>query len=448
MKKTWTFGILVWLLFAWLQIGYDSADEHFPTLEAASFLAKGLGTLTWEWSAGLRSWIPPVLLALPLKFFTLIGISNTLIQDHLLRTIIAIIWLLAVRSAEKSGKLSSTQIYWLLFSAPIVVWGTRYGLDTLCFAPLLLFLVNIEKENHRLAGVFGALAFLIRFTTAVPMGIFLLLRLRSQKSFFGFSVGFLITFVSGSAFDATLYSHLLDKVSIPAWSFFKFNVLEGSGQFHASPWYESWLYLLAMWIPLFGFLNRPWKKRDYFAAVMGTTLIFSLLKHTELRFVFPLVLFTCLMSTDSSHVLLQRVARGVNVLLLILAAILYSEPHGSLVKGLHLASSKAQPSTHAIAIEGYSGANSPLFYMQAPLSLFQVDTENWKQWCSGKRPNEASITSHGNWTWRVLTETPCDTVGSCKKVGEVNPGVGFHLRQYISKTRGFHHIYECELPRS
>jgi len=64
--------LLLWLLRGTnallVQTQFDP-DEYWQGLEPARLLTHGRGWLTWEWMPGvqIRSWIHPLLLAIPIK---------------------------------------------------------------------------------------------------------------------------------------------------------------------------------------------------------------------------------------------------------------------------------------------------------------------------------------------------------------------------------------------
>lgn len=50
-------------------------DEYWQSLEVAHNLAFKYGYLTWEWHQGIRSYIPPLIIAAYYKLLELIGLD-------------------------------------------------------------------------------------------------------------------------------------------------------------------------------------------------------------------------------------------------------------------------------------------------------------------------------------------------------------------------------------
>ncbi|MEO5969933.1 MAG: hypothetical protein ABIQ95_08395 [Bdellovibrionia bacterium] len=68
--------VLLRIYVALSRSDYIWPDEHFQTLEPASKVVLGFGTLSWEWLTGYRPWIVPALYMPLLGLLKLIGISG------------------------------------------------------------------------------------------------------------------------------------------------------------------------------------------------------------------------------------------------------------------------------------------------------------------------------------------------------------------------------------
>lgn len=51
-------------------------DEYWQSLEVSHYLAFNYGYLTWEWSKGIRSYIPPLTFAILYKCLQIIGMDT------------------------------------------------------------------------------------------------------------------------------------------------------------------------------------------------------------------------------------------------------------------------------------------------------------------------------------------------------------------------------------
>src|SRR3712207_3092102 len=123
MTKPWApyaLWLALGLLFALAGAGFDSPDEHFPTLEAAGGLLFGHWTMTWEWNQGLRSWIPPLVLAALLKPFVALGVESRLWLDSIARGFETLWMLPAVWATGRLG--GARAALWLVGSWWLLAW--------------------------------------------------------------------------------------------------------------------------------------------------------------------------------------------------------------------------------------------------------------------------------------------------------------------------------------
>lgn len=399
-------ALLLWLVFAWLQIGYDSPDEHFPTLEAAGSLLFGRFESTWEWHFGMRSWLQPALLAAWLKPFVVLGVEDRIVLDHLARTLLAFLspFLVSALGSIARSVLGSTEEEVLLvrwrgaLAWPLILWGTRHGSDAFVipflFAGLSIVLSpRAGKAWASFGGFLLGISFLIRFPSSLVIGAALVFgfqfwRTRSKQVILGF---FLSVFV-GCTLDAFIYWRWLGHAAWPAWEFFRFNILQGSGAFHVSPWWEPFLYLLFLWSPPFVWVYaggwKPFSKNMRiravfarvqwpFAVIIFTTLSFALIKHHEFRFLLPLIPFTLLASIPWSRTRFEVV---VNLVFLAVCAVFYAEPHGNLVRAFNRGTS--DPGGYTFFVHEVAGT-LPTFYSRLANHRFSMSPEAFQAECEG-----------------------------------------------------------------
>src|SRR4051812_22267095 len=252
-RSPYALWLAIGLIFAICGVGYDSPDEHFHTLEAAGRLLFGFGTRTWEWDEGHRSWIQPMILATVLKPGVSFGVENRLWLASMGR-VFNVLWMLP--GIWAMGRLSGSKnaVYGFACAWPLAAWGTRHGLDTFCIAPMLLgFALFLTTPRAFTAGLVLGAACAFRFTVGVPIvagvAIALALRRRGIRSCAFAAIGFLLALAAFSAFDWRAYELIQGSPRLPIWEFFKFRILKGNGNFHASPWYELIITNLLIWSP-------------------------------------------------------------------------------------------------------------------------------------------------------------------------------------------------------
>jgi hypothetical protein len=440
------------LVFVFFSMGYDSPDEHYPTLEAASRLLFGHWTETWEWGAGLRSWIQPLWIWLMLKPWVDWGLTDRVVLDAIARLgnlALSLGGLWAVgRLAGPRFSLATRWIY--ATSVPLLVWGLRHGSDTFS-TPLLLMGFALLFRNRQistvLAGFLLSLTILARFPL-VPIVLvygFLLfasrrlqLELISLKSLLA---GAALGTGLGMMIDAHFYSKVFNSSPLPIYEFFKFNVLAGSGRFHASHAFDFTLYAFLLGLPPFTVLLFARKARSsLFSAELLTVVLICLvyavfIRHHELRFALPLVPFMLLATAQRLPERLTLKIAATQLLLLPLALALYSKPHGAIVKSLNLASgalSSTDPEGPLFLAE-VTGA-IPRYYMQTNGPLVHLSPQNWGSLCAGQiseiEPEKRIHFDRGKHSSAVvISVTPCSR---CEQLASIQLDLGHRLRATIS----------------
>jgi len=477
MKKTAPYfvGITLWLFFSIYQNGFDSPDEHFPTLEAAAGLLFSNWSETWEWRQGLRSWVQPFFIYFTIKPFVIIGIDNRLWLDAIARIansifLIPAIWAVGrivqqTWTPSDSKTIRASQLFFAL-SWPLVTWGTRHGSDTFAIPFLLcgfaFFLNAFRRRDAVIAGLLLGFAFCVRYTLGVIIfsGVLLWFLYSPDKKIFGRYL--LLTILSGLCvvtlllgFDALLYFRFIGVFKIPAIEFFKFNVISGSGWFHASPWWELIAYFAVLWIPVFGWLfslhpNNLKRLKDRSGWALGLTLIslavFSSIRHKELRFIFPILPFSIIASVPLivNRKFYLRLSLIINCLMLLVVILVYSEPHGALVRSLDKATTLTSATDSTLILAELDGP-IPRFYMRKPLKLKIIDSETWKQVCAGdwNKLTQEGIDAKTGIT--VVAKKACklSDKSACDLLFTTPANLGHKLRQLVSETvlPGF--IYRC-----
>jgi hypothetical protein len=427
------------LVFALTGFGFDSPDEHFPTLEIAGRFLFGHYVGVWEWDAGLRSWLQPLFLTAVLKPWVLLGVQNRLWLDSIAR-VFNVLWFLPAIWAV--GKLSGKQSQWWLAACwPLLVWGTRHGSDTFCIPPMLAGLaLFLTSTRPLLAGALLGAAFELRFTTglfsvlAVGVATFVTRQTRLRSALTA-GAGFVAAAAVLGLFDWLGYWYFNGAGKLPAWKFFQFNILLGSGSYNPSPWYELLFYGLLIWVPPFAWLKVPAVLRDRsgektprwaLLTWIACSFVLACVKHKELRFDLPLVPFALMATVPYLSGRMFKLSAGLNVLMLLTALVLYRDPHGAFVRAIDAASQDREVD---LWITVYT-ANFPEFYLRQNMRTHVISLEEGNQVCAEQRPGT------------LVTTESCS---SCTLLREIDPGLGYRLRQLISITPAPKYVYRCGL---
>jgi hypothetical protein len=454
--------LALWIAIAWLQVGYDSPDEHFPTLEAAGGLLFGQWNATWEWTSGLRSWLQPLILAALLKPWVWAGVQDRLVLDSIARTFVALSWLPGIWGAGEltrrlnplatraDPRLPSRVQHWVACSAPLAIWGTRHGSDPFAAPALVagfaLLLGSSARPARALAaGALLGLAFSLRFTLGVPIAIGCLAWAWQDRSW-RLLPRTLATLagVHGlcALVDAFMYRSWAGRAVWPAWEFFRFNILEGSGGFHASPWWELGLYALLLWIPAAGWLvpaararrpERPWA----WITVLGTLVAFSLIRHKELRFVLPLLPLMAVASVPGAPRWILLAGKAIGAALWIVVLTFYTDPHGNLVRGLETARKELarEPDRELVLVDIEGGL--PDFYLGPHGNPRRVSPEDWLASCGAGLERPSIVISALN--------CPDAAPGArCARIRALVESWGHRFRQNISTTQTVRAVYRCD----
>jgi phosphatidylinositol glycan class B len=303
----------VTLITAWLSNTFYFPDEHYQILE---FLSWKLGItpvseLPWEFSAGIRPWLHPLLYFLIAKPLILLGVTDMFTLVFILRLFTGLLSLVALAmfvrailpTLQNQEEQRAFVRYLPLFGfLPYLFVRTSSEAMSGAFFALGLALAIGEKSGRRLAlaGLFCGLAFECRYQAAfLGLGLFAWLMIIARAPFQR-----LAAFVGGGL-CAVLLGALADRWGYGAWVFppynyFHANIVEGvaAKQFGSEPVF-AFLYLmpaqiffaitlivmaamLAMW---FRNPRHPvsWATLPFVLAHMATA-------HKEARFLFPMAI--------------------------------------------------------------------------------------------------------------------------------------------------------------
>ncbi|XP_050498067.1 GPI mannosyltransferase 3 isoform X2 [Diabrotica virgifera virgifera] len=296
-------------------------DEYWQTLEVAHNLVYEYGYLTWEWSKGIRSYIPPLVVSGLYKFLNLLGLDSAelLGMVPIFSDIHTKIYAPRVLQAFLSSysdlcfyKWSGTKKWAVFAMASSWFWfytGSRTLINTLECSLTTIALSKFPwpgkgiEESSTFIWI-TALLFTIRPTSAIVWLPLCLYHLKITKESFlnitftkYFPIGFIILSLS-TLIDSLCHGSLL----IPPYGFLKFNLLENLSSFYGE---QPWHWYLSSGLPgILGIQVLPFllatvvvlknrKVHPNELVMLGTIVfavaVYSYLPHKEFRFLLPLL---------------------------------------------------------------------------------------------------------------------------------------------------------------
>ncbi|KAJ8985666.1 hypothetical protein NQ317_015163 [Molorchus minor] len=284
-------------------------DEYWQSLEVAHNIVFKYGYLTWEWSKGIRSYIPPLVVAAFYKILQIIGldtVTNLIYGPRILQAF------LSSYSDLCFYKWSGCTKWGVFYIATSWFWfytGSRTLINTLECA-----LTTIALSKYPWPGSAAddkstfiwivALIFVIRPTSAlvwVPLVIYHLAV--NKESPLDTIVNRYVPIGASVLFLSILLDSLVHGYFVvTVYEFLKFNILEDVASFYGvQPWY--W-YLSAGLPAVLGIGMVPFvlvtivvvKNRQIHQnelVILGTVvfsvLVYSCLPHKEFRFLLPIL---------------------------------------------------------------------------------------------------------------------------------------------------------------
>ncbi|KAM6425892.1 GPI mannosyltransferase 3 isoform 2-T2 [Liasis olivaceus] len=303
-------------------------DEYWQSLEVAHRAAFGYGSLTWEWAEGLRSPLYPLLFAGLYKALQLLAKDEAPLLIWLPRVFQAVLAAFAdVKLYSLAQRLDNAETAKWVYFCQLCSWFTWYcctrTLSNTMEAVLTTFALfyypmegaNMESSRHYLALV--ALACVIRPTAAVLWAPLLLWHFGKESNkrrlLWGACLPVGLIALGGSL--------VVDRVFFGKWvvvplNFLKFNVLHDLATFYGS---HSWHWYFTQGLPvvlgphlpffLHGCFNAPRKHRVFLVVVLWTVAAYSILRHKEFRFIYP-ILPICMLFCGHSLARLKRWRRA------------------------------------------------------------------------------------------------------------------------------------------
>ena len=294
---------------------YIVADEVWQSQEVAHFFVFGRGYLCWEWRRKIRSFLYPMLLSIPYFLLKALYLDTPLSIRFMNNAFGSLVgaavdfctyWIGCEMYSKEIGEgyllLSMANPYNFTHQSRTFI-NVLEGLINVLF--WMSYAVKIQWERFSL--IIAVIGCILRPTFAIncmiPLVIvigkeFLKKRMNAIRLIFGYAVIFALTSV---CIDYAFYKEI-----VPSWwNFIKFNILDDLSSFYGVNdkfWY-FWNAIPSLLtvglIPfLYGF-RKNWRTDSFFKQIMlmlfiPNLMLYSLLKHKEVRFIFQLQPFALL----------------------------------------------------------------------------------------------------------------------------------------------------------
>lgn len=313
-------GAVLHLISTIYTVGFYNQDEHFQVLSPLETLLGINNSLTWEFSYRIRPWLQPYFYFYIAQILNFLQISDPFLLTFFLRLISSIIGfcsILVLYDHFKSrlnidNNFSKLVIFSFAFYAYL---HARTSSENLSISMLIFGMVFLDKVFLKedilkrkfifsiISGVFLGLSIVLKFHLAVSVFFiyvwFLFFKLNIQNFklilFNAFSIIFII--LIGLVFDYFGYN----QINNTYYNYFYANFVE--------KWFESfgidpWWYYLKLFLERFYppiniiilvsiifFWIREYKNIITFVS-LPVLIFLSLLSHKELRFIFPILIFS------------------------------------------------------------------------------------------------------------------------------------------------------------
>ncbi len=320
-------GLFFIILCAWFSNGFYHIDEHLHVLEFASW-KMGLTpsySLPWEFFHKMRASLLPDIVYLLSKVLTSIGLYNPFTVVFLLHLFTGIaawfvtcrlcLFLLKNMKTEKGKKLFILMALFLWFVPYLSVRFTGENISGILFLYGAYLILRAYEKNTNLpsayliAGVLFGFSFFVRITIVIAMIGFvtwlLVVKKSGWKNIFILALPALIVIVLNSFLDFWFYGEPVSTLV----NFLSIYVHHSAPEMGANhPWFfisQSIIQLIppiSLFLLFFFAVGVHKNLRDPFVwAIVPFIIIHSIIRHKELRFMFPVTfifIYACALGLD------------------------------------------------------------------------------------------------------------------------------------------------------
>ena len=302
-ERMWLALILLGALIARIihAMGYSvhHPDEIYQYLEPAHRLLYGYGTITWEWRDGIRSWLPAVIFAVPMKLGEWIapGTAAHIYAPRLMMALwsLALVWA-AWRSARRhspmhgliAAAIAALWVEFIIYSAhPLTEL-----MATFCIIPALVLASEdkVSRNKYIVVGFLLGLGVVFRphYAPAVGIAVIMIAGLDWRQRWLPMIAGGVIAILISSAVDIAEGQYPFE------WFFnnYQRNVVDnvaaryGVSPFEAYIGFMGYLLSIPLFIILFLLVRLGAKGNALFITVaLVNILVHSFIGHKEYRFI-------------------------------------------------------------------------------------------------------------------------------------------------------------------
>ncbi|KAK9248433.1 Alg9-like mannosyltransferase family-domain-containing protein [Lipomyces tetrasporus] len=295
------------LLNALTTTTYFQPDEFWQALEPAHDLVYGYGYLTWEWKDGMRSIAHPMVFAAVywVSEFLKLGDTGVIYGPKVLQALFASVADYSVFKfaqkyyGEQIAQLTLMCTVTSAFNYFVSIRTFSNSLEmmllicALNYWPLDKTTVQVNILEYAIALGLGAIACVLRPTNALIwsyLGVELIIRQRSFKLVaIAGAIGIVIV-----AFNGLLDVWYYQRLTFPLYTFLKFNIVESLSSFygvnrHTYYFVEALPQLLTVYLPFFFHGIYISRSSTLAHSSIFVVVVYSLISHKEVRFIFPLL---------------------------------------------------------------------------------------------------------------------------------------------------------------
>ncbi|HIF50423.1 MAG TPA: hypothetical protein EYQ42_02620 [Thiotrichaceae bacterium] len=320
IPKNWLiFAVFIYLLAAWSSVGHYHDDEYYQILD---FTALKLGfemqnAVMWEYEAGVRSGLQPLIAFLVVKAMMSIDITSPFLWAFCLRLISLmvslvsiIVFIQAIKDQIKSDTIFRWTVFFLLYSWLFIFLNVRFSSESWALSLFILaygIYFSQDSLNDKkcfYVGLVLGFAFLARY----QMGFLLLgfvcwmlfQRHEKLRNLLIIVTGGVTALILGVAIDYWLYG----TFTLSGWNYFEWHILKGSldNIVHEPWWYYSYysavqlippITLLLPIVVLIFWMLFP--RHPITWSVLPFVLFHHYFGHKEMRYLFPVLPFAPVM---------------------------------------------------------------------------------------------------------------------------------------------------------
>ncbi|KAJ3224654.1 glycosylphosphatidylinositol anchor biosynthesis [Chytriomyces hyalinus] len=297
---------------------FFSPDEYWQSLEIAHEYVFGYGYLTWEWTHRVRGFAHPMIFAAVFKALELAGLDDTellIIAPKLVQAVFAAVGdIYTFMLAQKLyGKGPSK---WALFASLVSFFNFFCGVRTFSNSietsltavamyywpwtfPKVKMALTVDRiRDLEISLACAGVACILRPTNAIIwmyLGFQFLRELDVRAASLVVARVLFIGSIAASA-SCIIDHQLYNEWTFVPYNFFKFNLTQGIASFYGM---HTWHWYLSQGIPIVLFTFIPataWTllrssegPKHVRGVIVGTVVVYSLIRHKEFRFVMPLL---------------------------------------------------------------------------------------------------------------------------------------------------------------